>query len=161
MLKDKIKSPGELKEILLRLQAGGKKVVFTNGCFDILHYGHVKYLEDAKKKGDVLVVAVNSDSSVKKIKGDNRPVTRERYRLATIASLASVDYVLLFKEETPLKIIKLLKPDILIKGADWEKKKIVGRDFVSSYGGKVTTLKLIKGCSTTGLIKKIAKTLSR
>jgi len=153
----KIKSPRELKKILSRLKIQGKKIVFTNGCFDLLHYGHIQYLEAAKRKGDVLVVALNSDSSIKRIKGKNRPIINERDRLGTIAALESVDYVTLFSEDTPLKLIKLLKPDILVKGADWSKKNIVGADLVAGYGGKVYTAKLSQGCSTTKIIKKIAK----
>jgi len=153
----KIKSPWELKKILSRLKNQGKRIVFTNGCFDLLHYGHIQYLEAAKRKGDVLVVALNSDSSIKRIKGKNRPIINERDRLGTIVALASVDYVTLFSEDTPLKLIKLLKPDILIKGADWNKKNIVGADLVAGYGGKVYTVKLSQGRSTTKIIKKIAK----
>jgi len=157
MLKSKIKSPGALRKIVFALKSKGKKIVFTNGCFDLLHYGHAKYLEDARRKGDILVVAVNSDSSVRKIKGNKRPVVAQNDRLSLVAALESVDYVTCFKEETPLKVIKLLKPDILIKGADWNKKEIVGNDVVLSYGGRVCSIKLVKGRSTTKLIKKIAK----
>lgn len=157
MLKDKIKSINELKRILPRYRKLGKKIVFTNGCFDILHFGHAKYLEEAKRKADILVVGVNSNSSIRKIKGEERPVINEKYRMGLVASLESVDYVVLFKEETPFKIIRALKPDILVKGADWNKEDIVGADFVLKNGGKVYTLKLVKGLSTTNLIKKIAK----
>lgn len=153
----KIKTALALKKILPRLKARGRRVIFTNGCFDLLHYGHIQYLEAAKRKGDVLVVALNSDSSIKRIKGKNRPIINERDRLGTIAALESVDYVTLFKEDTPLKIIKLLKPDILVKGADWNKRNIVGADLVCGYGGKVNTIKLSQGRSTTKIIKKIAK----
>lgn len=157
-MKDKVKSLGQLKKIIPGIKKRGKKIVFTNGCFDILHYGHAKYLEDARKKGDILIVGVNSDSSVKQIKGRNRPVVRERDRINLIAALESVDYALIFKEKTPLKIIKELKPDILVKGSDWKKNEIVGADFVSNLGGKVSTIKLIKGRSSSNLIKKIAST---
>ena len=153
----KIKSLGELKKIIPALRSRGKRIVFTNGCFDILHYGHTKYLEDAKEKGDILVVAVNSDASVKRLKGKRRPVVGEKDRLKVVAALESVDYVLLFKEDTPLKVISALKPDILVKGADWKKNSIVGSDIVSGRGGKVTRIKLAPGRSTTNLIKKIAK----
>jgi len=153
----KIKSLKSLKRELAKLRKQGKKIVFTNGCFDILHYGHAKYLQDSKAKGDILVVAVNSDSSVRKIKGKNRPIVDEANRLKLLASLESIDYLTLFKETTPLKIIKAVKPDILIKGADWKKNKIIGSDLVEAYGGKVSTIKLVKGFSTTNLIKKIAK----
>lgn len=157
MLEEKIKNLNALKKIILKLKENGKKIVFTNGCFDLLHYGHVKYLEDAKRKGDILVVAINSDASIRKIKGKKRPVVSQKDRLSLIAALESVDYVVLFNEETPLKLIKELKPDVLVKGADWDKKQIVGTNFVSSYGGKASTIKLIKGRSTTNLIKKIVR----
>jgi len=156
-LETKIKNLRELKNIVLRLKNKGKKIVFTNGCFDLLHYGHVKYLKDAKDKGDILVVAVNSDASVRRIKGKKRPIINERDRLRIIAGLESVDYVVCFKEDTPFKIIKSLKPDVLVKGADWAKRNIVGRDIVLGYGGKVSTVRLVKGRSSTQLIKKIAK----
>jgi D-beta-D-heptose 7-phosphate kinase/D-beta-D-heptose 1-phosphate adenosyltransferase len=157
LLKDKIKKLKALKKIIQKLKKHGKKIVFTNGCFDLLHYGHVKYLEEAKRKGDILVVAVNSDSSVRKIKGSGRPIVKEKNRLGIIAGLESVDYVICFKEKTPLKLIMSLKPDILVKGADWNKNTIVGSDFVSSCKGIVSSVKLVKGLSTTSLIEKIAK----
>jgi D-beta-D-heptose 7-phosphate kinase/D-beta-D-heptose 1-phosphate adenosyltransferase len=146
-----------LKKIVAGLKRSGKKVVFTNGCFDILHFGHAKYLEEAGRKGDILVVAVNSDSSVRRIKGRSRPIVGQKNRLNMIAALESVDYVTLFNEDTPLKVIRALKPDILIKGADWNKFNIVGSDFVASYGGRACTVKLVQGLSTTNIIKKIAK----
>ena len=157
MIKPKIKSITQLKKIIKRLKAKGKKTVFTNGCFDLLHYGHVKYLQDAKKKGDILVVGINSDSSVKRIKEKKRPVVNEKDRLRLVAALESVDYIVPFKEDTPLKIIKFIKPDVLVKGADWNKNNIVGRDIILSYGGRVSTIKFVKGYSTSNLIKKIAK----
>lgn len=157
----KIKSLKPLKKIISRLKAKRKKIVFTNGCFDLLHYGHIRYLEDAKRKGNILVVAVNSDASVKRIKGDKRPVVSERQRLGIVAALASVDYVVLFNQDTPIQIIRALKPDILIKGADWDRKAIVGADFVLSYGGRVATVKLVPGCSTTNLIRTIAQRFSK
>jgi len=146
-----------LKQELLRLRKRNKKIVFTNGCFDILHYGHAKYLQEAKNKGDVLVVGVNSDSSIQKIKGKSRPIVDEKNRLGLLSALESIDYLILFKDDTPLKLIKALKPDILIKGADWNKDKIVGSDVVRRLGGKVLTIKLVKGLSTTNLINKIAE----
>jgi len=157
LLEKKIRNLRKLEKLISYLKSRGKKVVFTNGCFDLLHYGHVKYLQDAKKKGDILVVGINSDASVKRIKGKTRPVINEKGRLRLIAGLESVDYALLFKEDTPLKIIKSLKPDVLVKGADWKRDNIVGRDTVASYGGSIATVKFIKGYSTSGLIKKIAK----
>ncbi|MDD5595985.1 MAG: D-glycero-beta-D-manno-heptose 1-phosphate adenylyltransferase [Candidatus Omnitrophica bacterium] len=154
----KIKSAHELKKIVAQLKAKGKRIVFTNGCFDILHYGHVKYLEDAKNKGDILVVAINTDASVKKIKGEKRPIVNQADRARVIAGLASVDYVVLFNQETPLEVITQLKPDILVKGGDWKKDKIVGASIVTACGGKVFTINFLKNHSTTGLIKRIAKT---
>lgn len=156
LLKDKIKNLAALKKIIAGLKKSGKKIVFTNGCFDLMHFGHAKYLEDAKRKGDILVVAVNSDSSIRKIKGRNRPIIEEKNRLRMMAALESVDFVLIFSEENPLRVIKALKPDILVKGADWDKNNIVGSDFVASYGGRVSTIKLVQGLSTTTLIHKIA-----
>jgi len=152
----KITARSALSRQIPKLKAEGKKIVFTNGCFDILHYGHVQYLEKAKSKGDVLVVGLNSDSSVKKIKDKGRPVVSEKDRAKVLAGLASVDYVVIFAEDTPLKTIRMLKPDVLVKGADWSKDRIVGADYVSSYGGRVATVELAKGRSTTNLIKKIA-----
>lgn len=157
LLENKIQGLNKLKKTILRLKAQGKIIVFTNGCFDLLHWGHVKYLQDAKRKGDILVVGINSDSSVKKIKGKNRPVVDEKNRLRLIAGLESVDYAVLFNEDTPLKIISLLKPDVLVKGADWNKSNIVGSDVVLKYGGRVSTIKFVKGYSTSNLIKKIAE----
>lgn len=159
MIENKIKGLGKLKKIISSLKKQGKRVIFTNGCFDILHRGHVKYLQEAKKKGDILVVAVNSDASVRKIKGSKRPIVNEKDRLYIVAALESVDYVISFNETTPLKIIKLLKPDMLIKGANWNKNAIVGKDVVLSYGGGVHTVKLVKNRSTTDIIKKIARAL--
>jgi D-beta-D-heptose 7-phosphate kinase/D-beta-D-heptose 1-phosphate adenosyltransferase len=153
----KIKGLDKLTKIIAGLKAKGKKIVFTNGCFDLLHWGHVKYLEDAKSKGDILIVAINRDASVRRIKGTKRPIVKEKDRAGIVAALESVDYVVLFIEDTPLKVIKLLKPDILVKGADWNKINIVGADYVLSYGGRVSTIKLIQGRSTTGLIRKIAQ----
>ena len=156
-MKGKVKSLGQLVNLIPKLKKQGKRIVFTNGCFDLLHFGHAKYLEEAKRKGDILVVGVNSDASIRRIKGKNRPIVGEKNRLHLVAALESVDFVLLFKEDTPLKIIEKLRPDILIKGADWKNKGIVGADFINNYGGRVTTIKLVKGLSTTNLIKIIAK----
>ena len=132
-----------------------KKVVFTNGCFDILHYGHVKYLQKARSKGDLLIVALNSDRSVQRIKGDKRPVNTEKDRAAILEALACVDYVVLFDNDTPAKLIETLKPHVLVKGADWPKKKIIGADIVLGRGGKVLTIPFVKNRSTTDLINKI------
>lgn len=157
----KINSLSSLKRKIERLKQDGKRIVFTNGCFDILHYGHTKYLQDAKTKGDYLIVAVNSDSSIKKIKTNNRPVVGQDDRLKVVAALGCVDFVILFNEENPLKLIKALKPDILVKGSDWSKKRIVGADFVGSYGGKVLTINLVKGRSTSSIIEKIIRDFAK
>lgn len=137
------------------LRLVGKKIVFTNGVFDILHYGHIDYLTEAKALGDVLIVGVNSDSSVKKFKSPSRPVQSEQDRLHIVAALKPVDYVIMFEEETPEKLIKLVKPDVLVKGADYAESEIVGAEFVKSYGGKVHRIELAPGRSTTAIIKKI------
>jgi D-beta-D-heptose 7-phosphate kinase/D-beta-D-heptose 1-phosphate adenosyltransferase len=157
----KIKTIAALQKLLPRLKKQGKKIVFTNGCFDILHYGHVHYLEKAKKKGDILVVALNSDASVRRLKGAERPIVPERDRARVLAALESVDYVVLFNEDTPLAVLHALKPDILVKGADWSKDKIVGADFILSYGGEVTTIKLAKGRSTTNILNKIESAIGK
>ncbi len=157
----KITSLSNLKRKIKRLKQGGARIVFTNGCFDIIHYGHTKYLQDAKAKGDYLVVAINSDSSIKKIKAKNRPVIGEADRLKVVAALGCVDFVILFNEDNPLKLIKALKPDILIKGADWDKSRIVGADFVDAYGGKVLTINLVKGRSTSAIIEKIVRDFAK
>jgi D-beta-D-heptose 7-phosphate kinase/D-beta-D-heptose 1-phosphate adenosyltransferase len=152
----KIKTPLGIKKTLVSLRKKGLKVIFTNGCFDLLHYGHVKYLQDAKRLGDILIVGINTDSSVRKIKGNKRPIINELDRAKTVAALESVDYVVLFKEETPLELIKLIRPDIIVKGADWKRKEIVGRAFVSGYGGRVAHISFVKNRSTTNIINKIA-----
>lgn len=156
MINKKIKSPQQLVKILTQFRKKGKKIAFTNGCFDILHLGHVTYLESAKKMADILVLALNSDHSVKKIKGSMRPVTKLRERQKIIAALESVDYVTAFSESTPLKLITKLKPDIIVKGGDWRVEDIVGKDFVSSYGGKAVNIKYLKGHSTSDVLKKLS-----
>ena len=144
-----------LKAEIEALHRQGKKIVFTNGCFDILHVGHVRYLREAKKEGDVLVLALNSDSSVRAIKGEQRPIVPEEERADVMAALESVDYVTIFEELTPLELIETLKPDVLIKGGDWEEDKIVGRDAVRRWGGQVIVIPEIKGASTTNIVEKI------
>jgi len=151
----KLKSSAALKKILAAAQKKGRRVVFTNGCFDLLHYGHAKYLEAAKSQGDILVVAVNSDASVRKLKGKGRPVVPQKYRALLVAGLASVDYVVIFNEETPAAAIAQLKPDVLVKGGDWRPGRIVGADFVKARGGKVLSIRFEPGFSTTKLIQKI------
>jgi D-glycero-beta-D-manno-heptose 1-phosphate adenylyltransferase len=135
----------------------GKKVVFTNGCFDIIHLGHIDYLEKARNLGNKLVVGINSDASVSKLKGNKRPVVNEFARMRMMAAFLFTDLVVLFKEETPLQLIETLNPDILVKGNDYAVKDIVGSEFVLAHGGKVETIALVEGYSTTGLIQKIKK----
>lgn len=131
-----------------------RRVVFTNGCFDLLHVGHVRYLKQAKSRGDLLVVGINTDASVKKLKGPTRPVQNENDRAEILASLGCVDFVVLFDQETPLELIKKVHPDLLVKGGDWKPSQIVGSDFVMSYGGKVESLQFVDGKSTTNIIAK-------
>ena len=155
MVGSKIKNIAQLRKIAAGLKKRDKKIVFTNGCFDILHFGHVKYLEQAKKKGDILIVGLNSDSSVKKIKGRARPFTGQKQRACVLSALSFVDYVIIFNEKTPYSLIKTLRPDVLVKGGDWPKDKIVGSGIVCKYGGKTVTIPYVRGCSTTKLIQKI------
>ena len=150
-------------ELLLKVrkwQADGEKVVFTNGCYDIIHVGHVRLLREAKKQGDVLVVAINSDSSVQALKGQERPYVPQDERAEVMAGLESVDYVIIFNELDPLRVITELKPDVLVKGGDWTVDTIVGRDVVEGAGGKVIALPFVDGVSTTTIIKRIIKSCS-
>jgi len=140
-----------------RLRNEGKRVVFTNGCFDLLHPGHVRYLAQARGLGDVLVVALNSDRSVRILKGPHRPVMNEDERAEVISALSSVDYVTIFDEETPRELIAALLPDLLVKGGDWTIDQIVGREEVEAAGGKVLSLPYIEGSSTTDLIERILR----
>jgi D-beta-D-heptose 7-phosphate kinase/D-beta-D-heptose 1-phosphate adenosyltransferase len=135
----------------------GKKVVFTNGCFDIVHVGHVKYLEYAKSQGDCLMIGVNSDESVRKLKGEGRPVNQARDRTMVLAGLESVDCATIFGEDTPIKLIEAVKPDVLVKGEDWEEMGVVGQEFVESYGGRVLLAPVEKGVSTTRIIRKMGE----
>lgn len=151
----KIYPRNELKAEIDRLKREGKRVIFTNGCFDILHAGHTRYLREAKKLGDVLVLALNSDSSVRSIKGEKRPIVPESERAEVVASLASVDYVTIFNELTPLELIEFLQPDVIVKGGDWAEKDIVGADTVRRWGGRVAIMPEIKGASTTNVIEKV------
>ena len=155
--KNKILALASLKKTIARERSKGKTIAFTNGCFDILHYGHVSYLQAAKKNGRVLVIGLNSDASVKKIKGPQRPIIPERERAGILAALECVDYVTIFKEETPLNVIKALKPDVLIKGADWKGKEVVGSDIVKANGGKVELIRYMPNLSTTNIVKTVVK----
>lgn len=135
--------------------------MFTNGCFDILHPGHAYYLKRAKALGDILVIGLNSDTSVRKLKGKGRPITPQNKRAKLLASLEFVDFVTVFNEPTPLKLIEKVKPHVLVKGADWKKKDVVGKAFVESYGGKVRRVPYLKGYSTSALIKDISRKFGR
>ncbi len=152
---DKIYSAPDLIDKFKGLRAAGRRLVFTNGCFDILHPGHVTYLEEARRQGDCLVVGLNSDASVRAIKGPERPVNDENSRARVLAALGCVDYVTIFNEETPLALIKLLRPLILVKGADWPLADIVGGKEVIAWGGEVINIPLTAGCSTTSVIERI------
>lgn len=153
----KIKSRASLSKLVAVLKRRHRKVVFTNGCFDILHVGHVKYLDKARRLGDVLVIGLNSDVSVRKIKGSARPVNKEDDRACVLSALNFVDYITIFNETTPEALIKKIKPDVLVKGGDWKINDIVGARFVKSYGGRVSAIPFVKGYSTTSLIKKICQ----
>jgi rfaE bifunctional protein nucleotidyltransferase chain/domain len=155
MLSKKIKNLPLAAAAIRRLRKNNRKIVFTNGCFDILHAGHVTYLSKAKSLGDILVIGLNSDSSVKKIKGKSRPIVSQKNRALLLAGLEAVDFVVIFNELTPARLIRAVRPDVLVKGGDWKKEKIVGAEFVESYGGKVKSLKYVEGLSTRGLIAKI------
>ena len=150
-----IKSRSEIKSIRDQLKKQNKKVVFTNGCFDLIHSGHVDYLVKAKEMGDILILALNTDSSVKRIKGNNRPILMQDERAFIVSNLKPVDYVTFFEEDTPAEIIKDLIPDILVKGADWAIDKIVGRQIVEANGGEVKTIEFVNHQSTSNIINII------
>ena len=152
---NKILDRNTLKKTLEALRKEGKKIAFTNGCFDILHVGHVRYLREAKKAGDILVLALNSDSSVRAIKGEERPLVSEEERAEILAALEFIDFVTIFPELTPLELINYLKPDILIKGGDWPEEKVVGREEVKKWGGSVAIIPEEEGKSTTNIVEKI------
>ena len=145
----------DFSEIRKRIKDEGKKLVFTNGCFDIIHRGHIEYLNQAKSLGDYLIVAINSDESVRKIKGNSRPINNEEDRMYVLENLKPVDFVIIFKEDTPYEIIKNIMPDILVKGGDWKVDDIVGSDIVNASGGKTLSLKYVKDYSTTNVIRKL------
>lgn len=143
----------ELQRRIKLLRKSGKKIVFTNGCFDIIHRGHIKVLKEAKERGDFLIVGLNSDSSVKRLKGSGRPVNKETDRKIVLEAIRYVDSVVIFKEDTPLNLIMEIKPDVLVKGADYGKDEIVGEKEVLSWRGKVVRVKLLHGLSTTKIIR--------
>jgi len=156
-LENKILSLDELEKKVERAKQQGKTIVSTSGCFDILHAGHVTYLEEAKAMGDILVVLLNADSSVRALKGSTRPIVPEKERAVVIAGLESVDYVCIFSDRTPCGIIDRIQPDIVIKGGDYAGKQIPEMDSVAAYGGRVAYVNVVDGCSTTNIVEKIKK----
>jgi rfaE bifunctional protein nucleotidyltransferase chain/domain len=152
---NKILERETLRNKLEELRNKGKKIAFTNGCFDILHVGHVRYLREAKKTADVLVLALNSDSSVRSIKGEERPLVPENERAEVLSALEFIDFITIFPELTPLELINYLKPDVLIKGGDWPEEKVVGREEVKKWGGRVAIIPEVEGKSTTNIVEKI------
>ncbi len=156
-----IKSFAEIKELRKSFRDSGKKVVFTNGVFDIIHAGHVDYLIKARQSGDVLIVGLNSDASVKRIKGEYRPIVPETQRAFVLSNLKPVDYVVIFEEDTPAQLIETLIPDILIKGADWSLDNIVGKDVVIRNGGIVKTIEFVNAQSTSNIVQTILERYNR
>lgn len=153
----KILSPAQAKNWIQKLQRSGKKLVFTNGCFDLLHSGHITYLEEARSLGDGLIVALNGDASVKKLKGPSRPLNKLKDRMRVMAGLECVSAVTWFPEQTPVSLLKKLRPKVYVKGGDWDISKIPEYEVVNSYGGKALALSFVKGKSTTKLIQKARK----
>ena len=153
----KVKSLTGVVRAVRKAQAAGQRVVFTNGCFDLLHRGHIRYLEQARSLGDLLVVALNSDASVRRLKGKIRPVVPEAERAEVLAALAAVDLVMIFDELDPARVIRAVRPDVLVKGGDWPVDRIVGADFVQSAGGTVRSLPYVEGMSTSALIRRITE----
>jgi D-beta-D-heptose 7-phosphate kinase/D-beta-D-heptose 1-phosphate adenosyltransferase len=156
-MKEKIKKKEDLRRIVDDLKTEGKRIIFTNGCFDLLHVGHIRYLEKAKAIGDILVVGLNSDQSVRNLKGEGRPILPDEERAEILSGLWCVDYVTIFDEPTPLELIHSLQPHILVKGGDWTKETTVGKEVVEGLGGKVVILPFVQGASTSNLIETILK----
>ena len=156
-MRSKLKGRRTLARLLRKVRRRGETVVFTNGCFDLLHAGHVRLLSFAKRQGDLLVVGLNSDRSVRRIKGENRPLQPETDRAELLAGLEAVDYVTVFGERDPERLIRALRPDVLVKGAAWKKGDVVGGSFVRSYGGTLLSFPTVRGKSTTALIQKICR----
>jgi len=152
---DKIVTLEDLVNRLGKVRKSGRKIVFTNGCFDIMHVGHVRYLAEARSQGDMLIVGLNSDGSMRTIKGEKRPIVHQDHRAEVLASLACVDYVVLFEELDPLRLIQTIKPEVLVKGEDWAADAIIGADDVKSRGGKIVRISFIEETSTTGIIQTI------
>lgn len=155
VIQNKILSADELQRHLTLWRFKGKKIVFTNGCFDILHLGHIDYLMKSADAGDVLIIGLNTDASVRKLKGEGRPVNNEQARALILASLVFVNAVVLFDDDTPYNLIQKIQPDVLVKGSDYKIEEIAGYDIVLAKGGKVITVDLLAGYSTTGLIEKL------
>ena len=145
----------KVADLCSRIRKRGENIVFTNGVFDIIHMGHISYLSKAKAMGDVLIIGLNTDKSARKIKGKNRPINKQSDRAGVLSALEFVDYIVYFSEETPEKLIRQIKPDVLVKGADYKVSQIVGADFVKSYGGKVKRIKLLPNRSTSRLAEKL------
>jgi rfaE bifunctional protein nucleotidyltransferase chain/domain len=159
--RSKVVSRAALARISRRMAREGKRLVLTNGCFDLLHTGHVRLLKRARRLGDALAVAVNGDASVRRLKGKGRPVLGERERMELLSALESVDFVVLFREDTPERLIGTVRPKVLVKGGDWRRSTIVGRETVESGGGKVRVFPLTGGISTTQIVRRILKRLRR
>jgi D-beta-D-heptose 7-phosphate kinase/D-beta-D-heptose 1-phosphate adenosyltransferase len=151
----KLKTVSELAQLAAAARREGRRVAFTNGCFDLLHIGHTRYLQEARSLGDLLIVAINSDASVAALKGPERPLVPEQERAEVLAALACVDYVTIFDAPDPGDVIAAIGPDVLVKGGDWPVDKIVGREVVQARGGKVVSIPLVPGASTTGLVRRI------
>lgn len=157
LISNKILTLEQLIQKLAFWKFKSKKIVFTNGCFDILHYGHIEYLAKASDLGDILIIGLNTDSSIQRIKGPSRPINKEHHRAMQLASLSFVDAVVTFDENTPYELIKLVQPDILVKGNDYKKEDIVGYDILMAKGGSVETIDFVEGLSTTNLIKSLSE----
>lgn len=157
IIKNKILSPDRLQKQLEVWRNHHQKIVFTNGCFDILHVGHIEYLAQAKEKGDILIIGLNSDNSVRRLKGENRPINPQNARAELLSALFFVDAVVFFSEDTPYELIKTVQPDILVKGADYKAEDVVGFDIVTAKGGKIETISLVEGYSTTNICNKALK----
>jgi len=151
----KIKNWQQIKKISEDLIKTGKKIVFTNGCFDVLHAGHITYIREAKALGDILMIGLNSDKSVKRLKGKNRPVNDQQSRSLLLSELESIDYIIVFEEDTPYDLINCIKPNILVKGGDWKVHEIVGSDIVIGNGGFIKSLKFVEGYSSTNIINRM------
>jgi D-beta-D-heptose 7-phosphate kinase/D-beta-D-heptose 1-phosphate adenosyltransferase len=156
-MREKIKEREDLRRIVEDLKSKGKRIVFTNGCFDLLHIGHVRYLEQARSLGDILVVGVNGDRSVRELKGPHRPILPVEERAEILSGLSCVNYITVFDEATPLELISSLQPHVIVKGGDWTRESTVGREVVERSGGEVVILPFVEGSSTSNLIETILK----